>query len=118
MTDSKNEALALLNRPAPAHTYTTVVRPHQLKRTDTLVEAVDGHTSTAFHRYVSVESVSYGEISYRGARVPVLFVTGTDRTTGHRVVYTRTSWEFLTVERIGEAPQYRSAEKARTQYVY
>lgn len=85
-------------------TYQTVVRPHQLKRTDVFVEPVG-----TVNRHVVIEKVTYGEIHYRGSLAPVLFVHGYDERLKHRVIYTRTAWEFMEVTRIGEAPQYRRA---------
>jgi len=97
-------------------TYQTVVRPHQLKRTDVYTEV---HGKSV--RHVVIEKVTYGEIHYRGRLVPVLFVHGHDERLKHPVRYTRTGWEFLEVTRIGEAPQYRRAlEQLNTvsQFVY
>lgn len=112
MTDTKISALEI-DTVAPAGTYITYVRPHQLKRTDTFVEAVGKNI-----RRVVIESVTNGEIPYRGHRSPVLFVTGVDQINGRKVVYTKTSWEFMEVQRIGDAPQFRSVAKVRDQYVY
>lgn len=95
-------------------TYQTIVRPHQLKRTDVYREAL-GRDS---FRNIVIEKVTYGEIFYRGRLVPVLFVHGYDERLKNKVVQTRTGWEFLEVTRIGEAPQYRSAVRNMDQYVY
>ena|SRR5213080_2440864 len=97
-------------------TYQTIVRPHQLKRTDVFAEILGKSV-----RYVVIEQVTAGEITYRGRSVPVLFVYGYDEVNKRPVRYTRTGWEFLEVTRIGEAPQYRRAlEQLNTvsQFVY
>jgi hypothetical protein len=97
-------------------TYQTVVRPHQLKRTDIYTEVLGKS-----RRNVVIEKVTCGEITYRGRPVPVLFVHGFDEQLKHPVRYTRTGWEFLEVIRIGEAPQYRRALEqlnVSTQFVY
>jgi hypothetical protein len=73
-------------------TYTTVVRPHQIKRGDLYNEGI---------RTVQFTHAEYGEIKYRGAWASVLFVTGRDTRTGHKVKYTRTSWDYLQVTRSG-----------------
>lgn len=112
MTDTKISALEI-DTAAPAGTYVTYVRPHQLKRTDTYIESIGKSV-----RRVVIESVTNGEVVYRGRMVPVLFVTGRDQYTQRPVIYTKTSWEFMEVQRIGDAPQYRSAVKALDQYVY
>jgi hypothetical protein len=108
MSDSKTEALDTLT---PTGTYLTYVRPHQLKRTDTYN---DDHNT----RSVVVESVAAGEILYRGRLAPVLFVTGYDRLTQRKVLLTKTAWEFMEVQRIGDAPPYQHFVKALDQYVY
>jgi hypothetical protein len=96
-------------------TYQTIVRPHQLKRTDVYTESF----GRDHFRNVVIEKVTYGEIFYRGRMVPVLFVHGYDERLKHPVRYTRTGWEFLEVTRIGEAPQYRRAvERLATEFVY
>jgi hypothetical protein len=97
-------------------TYQTIVRPHQLKRTDVYTEV---HGKSV--RNVVIEKVTYGEITYRGRPVPVLFVHGYDEINKRPVRYTRTGWEFLEVARIGEAPEYRRAlDRLNTvsQFVY
>lgn len=103
-------------------TYQTVVRPHQLKRTDLITEVLAPAATPGaknYVRYVVVEKVTYGEINYRGQLVPVLFVHGYDERLKHEVRYTRTSWEFIEVTRIGEAPQYRRAlRNLETTFVY
>lgn len=97
-------------------TYQTVVRPHQLKRTDVFTEVLGNHA-----RNVVIEKVTNGEIPYRGRVVPVLFVHGHDESNQRPVIYTRTGWEFLEVTRVGEAPQHRLAMdrlNSVTQFVY
>jgi hypothetical protein len=112
MTDTKISALEI-DTAVPAGTYVTYVRPHQLKRTDLYTEGVGKSI-----RRVVIESVASGEITYRGRPVHVLFVIGRDLFSQKPVIYTKTSWEFMEVQRIGDAPQYRSAVKVLDQYVY
>lgn len=112
--DSKTEALRTLEVPNPASTYQTVVRPHQFRRGDVLAEGI----SEKYTRTVVIDKVVHGEVKYRGAYAPVLFVYGVDARTGSLVVYTRTSWEFFEVTRIGTAPQFRNANKVLDQFVY
>lgn len=80
--------------------FTTVLRPHQLRRGDVYTD----HVPTGGTRDVSVDTVEYGEVYYRGRMTPVLFVTGYDHRLNKVVKYTRTSWEFLTVTRVGAEP--------------
>jgi len=75
----------------------TVVRPHQLRRGDLITEQVIDDDRP--ERTVVINSVAHGEVSYRGGRAPVLFVTGRDTRNGNQVVYTRTSWDFMEVTR-------------------
>lgn len=97
-------------------TYQTIVRPHQLRRTDVITETVIMMGPVT--RNVVIEKVTAGEITYRGRAVPVLFVHGYDERLKHPVQYTRTGWEFIGVTRTGEAPQYRRALRNTDQYVY
>lgn len=95
-------------------TYTTVVRPHQLRRGDLFTEAIS--MRDRYTRVVMIDSVTYGEIRYRGAPAPVLFVTGRDTRNRDKVIYTRTSWDFLEVTRTGKIN--RPAAPAVTEFVY
>jgi hypothetical protein len=105
-------------------TYQTVVRPHQLKRTDIFTEVLSEAAAPGrkvHTRSVVIEKVTCGEITYRGRLVPVLFVHGYDERLKHPVIFTRTGWEFLEVARVGEAPQYRRALESLnqvSQFVY
>jgi hypothetical protein len=92
-------------------TFVTTVRPHQLKRADVFTELFSGHS-----RRVMIEKVTHGEIEYRGRVTSVLFVYGVDLRNKDNVVYTRTGWEFLEVERAGDAPTYLRAKEPS--YVY
>jgi len=97
-------------------TYTTVVRPHQLRRADVYTEVLGKSV-----RRVVIEKVTYGEIVYRGRPVPVLLVHGHDEMNQRPVLCARTGWEFLEVTRTGEAPQYRRVLEqlnTSTQFVY
>lgn len=109
--NSKSVAVAALTVPNPASTYQTVVRPHQLRRGDIVADPYAG-------RDVMVNTVTHGELKYRGAYAPVLFVSAVDTVSGREVQYTRTEWEFLEVTRIGVAPQFRNVTKVLDQYVY
>ena len=109
-TDSKTEALRTIEIPNPASTYQTVVRPHQFRRGDVFSEK--------YARTVVIDKVVHGEVKYRGAYAPVLFVFGVETSTGRPVMYTRTAWEFFEVTRIGVAPQFRNVNRVLDQYVY
>lgn len=116
MTETKTEALAVLSQvPDPASTYQTVVRPHQLRRGDVFTETPYLHKHS---RSVIINRVVHGEITYGSALAPVLFVDGVEIGSGIEVHYTKTSWEFLEVTRIGAAPTFRRATKALDQFVY
>lgn len=88
-------------------TYLTVVRPHQLRRGDIYTERLGKDD----FRDVRIEKVTYGEIFYRGALVPVLFVYGYDDRMKRKVIHTMTAWKFLEVTRVGEPPQFRRASR-------
>jgi hypothetical protein len=108
MTDTK---LSALDDSTTVGTYVTYVRPHQLRRTDVINDDQNG-------RQVVVETVCAGEVLYRGRLAGVLFVTGHDRFNGRKVLLTKTAWEFLEVQRIGDAPTFVRVVKALDQYVY
>lgn len=95
-------------------TYSTVVRPHQLKRGDLFTESIS--MRDRYTRVVMIDSVVNGEIKYRGVHVPVMFVTGRDTRNRDKVIYTRTSWDFMEVTRTGKIN--RPAVPAVTEYVY
>ncbi len=91
--------------PLAEGTYTTVVRPHQLQQGDLFTEGVTMKDRPI--RTVRIDAVVYGEVDYRSRRVPVLFVTGHDTRSHGKVAYTRTSWDFMEVTRIGTAGRPR-----------
>lgn len=106
--------------PVSDGTYTTVVRPHQLKRGDVFTEPVSEPLRKDQFRDVVIESVAYGELNYRGFPAPVLFVTGIDTRSQKPVKYTRTAWDFMAVTRKGDAPVYgpRVTTGLATPFVY
>jgi hypothetical protein len=117
MTDTKAEALASMNEKTVG-TYVTYVRPHQLKRTDVFTEMVTTDRGDSAPRRVVIESVTHGEILYRGAYAPVLFVNGVDQRTGRKIHYTKTGWDFMEIERVGDAPLFARVTRSLDQYVY
>jgi hypothetical protein len=84
-------------------TYTTVARPHQLKRGDQYTEEMQ-HMDKP-DRSVTVQFVTHGQLTYRGLDVPVFFVTAVDNWTKGKVIYSRTSWDFMSVTRTGTVNQ-------------
>lgn len=100
-----------MNETKIPNTYVTTVRPHQLKQADVFTEIFSGDS-----RRVMIEKVAHGEIRYRGRVTNVLFVYGVDLRNKNKVMYTLAGWEFMEVERAGDAPTYLRAKEPS--YVY